>query len=161
MSANMSYAHRYREIAIKTANPLQLVIMLYDAAICSLQEARSHIEHKNIAGRSKSINQCIAIVSELQACLDLKAGGDIASSLDRLYDYMKRRIFRANVEQSTQPLSEIETLLESLRDAWRELIAQNPGAVAQASGQVMPNPGIIGSAPSSPSAGTKSLNISI
>ncbi len=92
MSGYQSLAHRYQEMAIKTANPLQLIVMLYDAAICSLQEAREQIERKDIAGRSRSINKCIAIISELQSCLNLKAGGEIASSLDRLYDYMKRRI---------------------------------------------------------------------
>jgi flagellar secretion chaperone FliS len=123
MPDNGSLAHRYREVAVKTANPLQLVIMLYDAAICSLKEAREQIDRKNIEGRSRSINKCISIISELQSCLNLKAGGEIAGSLDRLYDYMKRRLFSANIEQSIQPLAEIEVLLENLRSAWIELAA--------------------------------------
>jgi flagellar secretion chaperone FliS len=127
MSENGSLAYRYREVAVKTANPLQLVVMLYDAAICALKEARDHINHKNIAGRSRSLNKCISIISELQVCLDLKAGGEIAGSLDRLYDYIKRRIFCANVDQSLQPLVEVEVLLENLRSAWIELASKNPG----------------------------------
>ena len=125
MSGYQSSAHRYREVAVKTANPLQLIVMLYDAAICSLQEAQAHIERKDIAGRSRSLNKCIAILAELQSCLNLRAGGEIASSLDRLYDYMKRRIFRANVEQSVKPLAEVEILLENLRGAWGELVGQS------------------------------------
>ena len=119
-------AQRYREVAIKTANPLQLVVMLYDAAILSLQDARSHIHKKNIAGRSQSINHSISIISELQACLNRKEGGEIAHSLDRLYDYMKRRIFKANVDQSLAPLEEIEGLLENLRSAWTQLVEKTP-----------------------------------
>jgi flagellar secretion chaperone FliS len=127
MLENSSPANRYREVAIKTANPLQLVLMLYDAAICSLQEAREHISRRDIEGRSRSLNKCIAIISELHSCLNIKEGGEIALSLDRLYDYMKRMIFRANVEQSAQPLAEIESLLENLRSAWSELIVQMGG----------------------------------
>jgi len=127
MSGTQSPANRYQEIAIKTANPLQLVVLLYDAAICSAREARECVGQGNIAGRSKSINRCIAIISELQACLNLKAGGDIAASLNRLYDYMKRRLFSANVEQSIQPLAEVELLLDNIRTAWNELAAPNRG----------------------------------
>jgi flagellar secretion chaperone FliS len=132
MSGYQSLAHRYREVAVTTATPMQLIVMLYDAAICSLQEARGHIERKDIASRSRALNKSISIISELQSCLNLRAGGEIASSLNRLYDYMKGRIFRANVEQSVQPLAEIEILLENLRSAWRELVGQSSAASAPA-----------------------------
>ncbi len=124
MTGNQSLAHRYREVAIKTASPLQLIVMLYDAAICSIQEAREQMSRRNIGARSRSVNKSIAIISELQSSLNLKAGGEIAASLNRLYDYMIRTIFRANMDQSTKPLIEIETLLENLRSAWVELAKQ-------------------------------------
>jgi flagellar secretion chaperone FliS len=144
MSGYQSFAHRYREMAINTANPLQLIVMLYDAAICSIQEAKAHIERKDIAGRARSLNKSISIISELQSCLNLRAGGEIASSLDRLYDYMKRRIFKANVDQSVQPLAEVETLLENLRSAWGELVEQSSGPQPIAVEQPSPNREIAG-----------------
>ena len=127
MVANQQ-AHRYREVAVKTANPLQLVVILYDAAIHALQQAQEHIERRDIAGRARSLNRSLAIISELQACLNFKEGGEIADSLDRLYNYVKQRIFRANVEQRAEPLSEVVTLLENLRSAWNELVAQSARA---------------------------------
>ena len=160
MSGNQSPAHRYREVAVKTANPLQLIVMLYDAAICSIQEAREQMDRKDIAGRSRSINRCISIISELQSCLNLKAGGEIANSLDRLYDYMKRRIFKANVEQSIQPLAETETLLENLRSAWGELVAQTQGTADQPAGREV-NDGGIPRDTTPATMSSKSLNISI
>jgi flagellar secretion chaperone FliS len=160
MLENRSLANHYREVAVTTANPIQLIIMLYDAAICSLKEARDHIAHKNIAGRSHSINKCLSIISELQSCLNLKAGGEIAGSLDRLYNYMKKRIFCANVEQSIQPLAEIEALLENLRSAWVELATQTQGTVHQPSAPQYKNQGIASAAPPV-STQLKSLNISI
>jgi flagellar secretion chaperone FliS len=160
MLEDRSLAHRYREVAVKTANPIQLVIMLYDAAICSLKEAREHIDHRNIAGRSRAINKCISIISELQSCLDMKAGGEIASSLNRLYDYMKKRIFRANVEQSVQPLAEIGVLLENLRSAWVELTTQTQGNMDQPAALQLKNQKMAPVAPPE-SMPLKSLNISI
>jgi flagellar protein FliS len=138
MASNQYYAHRYREIAINTANPLQLVVMLYDAAICSIQEARAHMEKNNIAERSKSLNKCISIITELQACLDHNAGGEIASSLDSLYNFMKRNILKASFEQSTQPLVETEALLVNLLSAWRQLVAQPSAPAAYPSSKHIP-----------------------
>jgi flagellar secretion chaperone FliS len=160
MLENRSLAHHYREVAVKTANPIQLVIMLYDAAICSLKEAREHMDRRNIAGRSRSINKSISIISELQSCLDLKAGGEIAASLNRLYDYMKKRIFCANVEQSMQPLAEIEVLLENLRSAWIELTAQTHSNINHTAASQLKNQGMAPVAPPE-SMQLKSLNISI
>ena len=160
MVGNASLAYRYKEVAVNTANPLQLIVMLYDAAILSLQKARNHMERKDIEGRSKALNHCISIISELQSCLNLKEGGEIASSLDRLYDYMKRRIIKANVDQSVQPLKEIEGLLENLCSAWRELVKKSPD-----SGKADAKPRILDSkmvGSGKPVAGQlKTLNISI
>jgi flagellar secretion chaperone FliS len=160
MSGYPSPAHRYREVAVKTANPLQLVVMMYDAAICSLQEAKEQVGRKDIAGRSRSINKCISIISELQSCLNIQQGGEIAASLDRLYDYMKRRMFTANVEQSIEPLEEIEALLENLRSAWSELVVQSQASSAQQGAPAMPKSEILGSG-SAVAMQIKSLNISI
>ncbi len=118
-------AYRYRDVAVKTANPIQLIVMLYDGAIHSLQQAQEHLKNRNIGGRARSINRAVSIISELQACLNFKEGGDIAHSLNRLYDYMRQQMFTANVEQRMEPLAEVVRLLESLRSAWRELAIQS------------------------------------
>jgi flagellar secretion chaperone FliS len=160
MSENQTLAYRYREVAVNTAKPLQLVVMLYDAAICSLKEARKHLESKDVENRSRAINRCISVLSELQSCLNLKAGGEIAQSLNQLYDYMKRRIFSANAEQIIHPLNEVEALLDNLRSAWSELVNQGQRSDDKDVASELQNLKMPGAAP----AGTiqlKTLNISI
>jgi flagellar protein FliS len=125
MTAKESAAHQYKEVDVNTANPIQLVVMLYNEAILSLQLARKHMEQKDIEGRSKALNHCLAVITELQSSLNLKEGGEIAGSLDRLYDYMKRTIFKAHVDQSSAPLKEIEKLLENLGAAWKEVAGKS------------------------------------
>jgi flagellar protein FliS len=124
MVASHAYANKYKEVAIKTATPLQLVVILYDGAIQALQEAQEHIRKQDIPGRARCINRSVAIISELQASLNFSVGGDIAGSLDRLYNYMKQRIFKANVDQSVEPLSEVVVLLGNLRSAWNAVASQ-------------------------------------
>jgi flagellar secretion chaperone FliS len=124
MVGSQPLASRYREVAVKTANPLQLVVMLYDGAIQSLKEAQEHLVTKDIAARGRCINRSVAIVSELQACLNFSDGGGIAHSLDRLYNYMKHQMFKGNLEMNREPLAEVVTLLENLRSAWSDIALQ-------------------------------------
>jgi flagellar protein FliS len=128
MTYNLPLANRYRETAIKTANPLQLVVILYDGAIQALQEAREHIQRRDIGKRARCLNRSVAIISELQACLNFDANGNIAQSLDRLYDFMKQGIMKASLEQRIEPLDQVIGLLENLRSAWGELATQSINA---------------------------------
>ena len=121
MKENQYFANRYKEVDTNTATPLHLVVMLYDAAICSLEEARGHMARKDISGRSRTINKCTSILSELQASLNIREGGDIASSLNRLYEYMKMTLLQAGVDQNPDMVVEVLGLLESLRSAWRQI----------------------------------------
>lgn len=125
MNGNHYFAGRYQEVDVNTATPVHLVVMLYDAAISSLEEARGHMERNDIAGRSRAINKCGNIISELQASLDMRRGGNIASSLNRLYDYIKMTLFRASAEQNPDLIVEVSGLLENLRSAWRQIDSQN------------------------------------
>jgi len=71
MNGNQYFANRYHEVGVNTATPMHLVVMLYDAAIRSLEEARGCMERKDISGRSKAINKCNSIVSELHSSLNI------------------------------------------------------------------------------------------
>jgi len=47
------HASQYREIEIKTATPTELVVLLYDAAIAGLREARQHLKTGDITSRAR------------------------------------------------------------------------------------------------------------
>jgi flagellar protein FliS len=115
------HAHRYQEVEIKTATPTELVVLLYDTAIASLQKAQEHLAAGEIELRVRCLNRATAILTELQANLNFEAGGQISFSLERLYIYMKDRVFQANLQQEAAPLKECVRLLLSLREAWAEV----------------------------------------
>ena len=124
-------AHRYQEVEVKTATPLELVVLLYDAAIASLQKAQEHIASRDIAGRAKCLNKVSSILTELQANLSFEGDGTVAVSLDRLYQYMKGRICEATLQQDAAPLREIAGLLSSLRSAWSQLAQSETGIMRE------------------------------
>jgi|YNPMSStandDraft_1061717.scaffolds.fasta_scaffold06731_4 flagellar protein FliS len=110
------------ETAVQTAEPHQLILMLFDGALLAIAQAEVAIEQRNIPQRSAAINKAIAIVIEgLKGSLDVKAGGELGERLAALYDYIAERLMHANALNSAAPLAEAATLLRTIRDAWAEM----------------------------------------
>jgi flagellar secretion chaperone FliS len=133
-------AHRYQEIEIKTATPVELVVLLYDAAIASLQKAQEHLASRDIEKRTRCLNKAISILTELQANLNFEKGREISLSLDRLYQYMKGRILQANLQQNAAPMKEVVKLLSDLRAAWAEIAQKEAQPRLQPAAETRPTP---------------------
>jgi flagellar protein FliS len=108
----------YLESRILSADPVELVKILYQAAIGSVREARRHLENRDIAGRSRAITKAARILTELTVSLDRERGGDVSAGLGRLYDYMTRQLIEANMRQSDGPMEEVLGLLLTLAEGW-------------------------------------------
>ena len=121
MGENQHFAGSYTEEYVNNATPVQLIVILYDTAIRSCEDARGCMERNDVSGLNQAIDKCNSVISELQASLNLKDGGEIASSLNNLYDYMKANMLRAGAEQNFDLIAEVYRLLENLRSAWRRI----------------------------------------
>ena len=82
------------------------------------------MERKETAHKGAHISWAISIIDGLRSSLDTNAGGEIAQNLDDLYDYMIRRLMRANMEDNPDLLDEVLSLLRSIKDAWDTLPKQ-------------------------------------
>lgn len=115
--------------AVTTANPVQLIVLLYDGAMSALATAKGEIERSNIPEKSRLIVKAIAIIEGLRSAIDFQQGGDIAANLEDLYQYMSIQLTTANLNNDTVPIDEVYRLLSELRDAWQELASKNVGVV--------------------------------
>ena len=115
----------YLEERVLSANPLELVRVLYQAAMRAVRKARGHLAAGEIAERARAISQAYRVLSELNRSLDHERGGEISQRLARMYAYMMRRLLEANSKQSDEPLAEILGLLSTLAEAWDELQLQS------------------------------------
>ena len=113
-------ADPYLEQRILSADPIELVQILYEHAIKSVREARRALAGGDITGRARAISRVIGILGELQGSLD-KDAGRISQNLAALYRYMLRRLTTASVRQDDGPLAEVESLLETLGSAWQSV----------------------------------------
>ena len=128
----------YKETRIKTASQGQLIIMLYNEAVRQLDLAldliRSNDSGKKdpskIEGISKAIVKTQEIVSELMVSLDFEQGGDIAKNLFSLYTWFNRELMGANIDQDARRLVAVRDHIDTLRNAWHEIVATNAAETA-------------------------------
>ena len=120
-------ARQYRELAVKSATPVGLIIFLYDFAIEALVRAAREIESGNIEGRTAELNYCLSVISELQRSLNFEAGGEVARRLTDLYDVARAKILEANIKSSREIIERLAEVLSSIREAWQVVEQKTAG----------------------------------
>ena len=117
----MKGVETYRETAVTTQNKGRLVVMLYEGAVKFLKMAIKEIEAKNPEAKGKYISKTIDILFELNAVLDMEAGGEVAMNLRKLYLFMSQHLTEANTEQDIGKIEEVIKLLEELNQSWKAI----------------------------------------
>ena len=111
----------YQEAAIGTQSKGRLIILLYDGAIKFTKLAIKELEAANYEAKGQYIGKAQDIINELNAVLDMKAGGEIATNLRKLYCFMDTRLSEANTKCDAQMIREVLTLLEELNRGWQAI----------------------------------------
>src|ERR1700690_3154084 len=98
----------YRKVATQTATPGQLVLMLYDGALGFLEKSLTGFDHEDPLLFNQTVNNNIlraqAIIHEMNASLNMEAGGEVSSNFRRLYNYLYRRLTVANRTKQKEPI---------------------------------------------------------
>lgn len=121
MAANNPYKS-YLKQEIEGATKGKLVLLLYDGAIKFLRVAKRAIEKKDIQESHNNIIKAENILFELMSTLDMDAGGDIATNLLRLYDFMIWQLIDANKTKDAEKVESVIKLMSDLRDAWKTIV---------------------------------------
>ncbi len=132
-----TYAAQYRNTGLSStvmdADPHRLVSLLFAGACERIRLAEMCVARGEPARKGKAIGEACAILGHLNGSLDHEAGGEIASSLSALYDYIQARLTEANLNNDESALREALTLLGEIESAWNAIpAAQRPAAVAGA-----------------------------
>lgn len=115
-------ANAYSQVSVQTsvneASPHRLIQMLINAAIDKIAVAKGLMLNNKIADKGKTISLAVAIIDSLRVSLDKSQGGDVASNLEMLYEYMNRRLTEANLRNDPDILDEVSGLLKPIKEAW-------------------------------------------
>lgn len=121
---NYSVATMYRHSQVNHADPVRLIVMLYDGALARIAQARQRFAARDRLHGGLAVTKAQAIIAELRRSLNREEGRDIAANLDRLYFYLHELLVKAALEERTEPLDEATRLLNELRGAWEEVAKQ-------------------------------------
>jgi flagellar protein FliS len=113
----------YLEERILSADPVELVHLLYQGAITAVGDGRRHLAEKQILARARCLSKACDILIELNTSLDFERGGELSVRLSQLYGYMHRRLLEGNTRQTDEPLAEVLSLLVTLSEGWASVKA--------------------------------------
>jgi flagellar protein FliS len=111
----------YKEHAVGTQSKGRLIVMLYDGAIKFLKLAIKEMEAGNYAEKGKYIVKALDIINELNAVLDMDAGGEVAENLRKLYLFMTKRLNEANINKDANMIREVIKMMEELNQSWKAI----------------------------------------
>ena len=109
----------YKSNSVNYASKEQLLLMLVDGAVKFTKIGRQAIIDKDIQKSHDSLKRVQDIFVELMSTLDQTAG-DWAQKLFRVYEYIKGKLFEANVKKDVTIIDEVLPLIENIRDTWNE-----------------------------------------
>ena len=122
----MSYAThtaQYQEVAVRSASPAQLVVMVYDHLLLNLRRTRLATEQGNLELRLASLDRARAAIGELLAGLDLERGGEIAAQLNGLYAFFLAELVDIGLRPTAARLDRLIEMVAELRESFATIAA--------------------------------------
>jgi flagellar protein FliS len=118
MAAMKQYQSVNTQAKAVDASPHRLIQMLMEGGLTRVAQARGAIERQQTAMKGELIGKAIGIIGGLRDGLDLQKGGELASNLDNLYQYMITRLLQANAQNDATALEEVAGLLREVKAGW-------------------------------------------
>jgi len=113
----------YQNNSVNTATPGELTLMLYNGALKFLKQTKASISEQKWEKAHEFNMRVQNIIQELIITLDRSY--PIAEQLLSLYQYMQSRLVEANIKKETAILEEVEGLLTTFRDTWKQAMVLN------------------------------------
>jgi flagellar protein FliS len=119
-------AKSYQSVAVATATPGQLVLMLFDGALRFMAAAENGFQCQDYATRNETIHNNILkaqnILRELQCSLNLSVAGEFPQRMHALYEFMIGHLQEANLKKESFKIATVADLLRQIRDAWAQML---------------------------------------
>ena len=117
--SHRAYADTQRETSVSSANPAELVAMVYQRLLDHLHTGK--LQMSEGADSSESFTKAIALITTgLESCLDKENGGEIAQNLAMIYNWAGKEIMRARLRRDPEMIQGVINAFVPLAEAWRE-----------------------------------------
>lgn len=116
---------KYRQSAVQTSSPSQLLLMLFDGAIRFAKTGIEGIDEHDYEKVSTFLGKTQSIVNELLATLDRSY--DVAKTLAPLYEYINYLFIQSNIKKSKAEAEEAIGYLVDLRQTFAQAAKMTAG----------------------------------
>ena len=110
--------NQYQQMAVQTASPEKLLLMLYDGVIRFSKGAIQELNNHNYENAHKYLLKVQDAINEL--IINLNMEFDISKQLLNLYEYFIRRLVEANTSKDPAKVEEVLGFMIELRDTWAQ-----------------------------------------
>ncbi|MBZ5503156.1 MAG: flagellar export chaperone FliS [Acidobacteriia bacterium] len=114
-------ARMYREVAVRGASPVGLIVILYQEIIRSIRRAQRAQAQNNIEQRALALSHAVEVIGYLQSILNMEAGGEVARNLSQFYNAMRAQTLEANLQGSDELMESLGREFANLAEAWLEV----------------------------------------
>lgn len=122
MNVRNAYQAGGLEAEILGSSPHRLIKLLFDGAFAYIAQAREHMAAGNVPAKAEAITRAVDVISRgLRSSLNIKEGGELAQSLDDLYEYIGLQLVKGHMQNKPELLDEATALLQQLADAWNQI----------------------------------------
>jgi flagellar secretion chaperone FliS len=120
MSPSVATPNAYRESAVLSAPPEQLVVMLFDGARRFLYQAGVAMGENKIELSNRKLRRAEDIIQHLRDTLDFDQG-EIPGNLESIYVFCLRQLRESRFDRNPAVLAEVSGLLGQLREAFASI----------------------------------------
>ncbi len=110
----------YRQTEALTADPVGLVVILYDLLLKDLREAVLALAASDVERRASAIRHSLLVLQQLQGTLDMEHGGPVATNLEQFYNFTRAKLLEGQIKASSEIFEQQITFVVSIREAWQQ-----------------------------------------
>ncbi len=114
----------YQRVNVATADPAKIIVLLYEGTIRNMNQAIDHFEGGRKDDASQRIKKTLDILHYLRSVLDFEKGGEIATHLSQLYDFVRNELAEANIHADVEKIRTSILVIQPLLEGWQGISQQ-------------------------------------
>jgi flagellar protein FliS len=114
---------KYKQQDVLMANPVELIIMLYDGCIKQLKLAKISIQDVKMENVNTSLQKAQDIIMELIMSLDLHY--EMANDLLKIYQFIIDEIVDINISKDETKIDPLVEILGDLKKSWQHVLKES------------------------------------
>ena len=110
----------YRENAVRSATPIELVVILFDTVLDDMRRAAAAAKAGDIEERAAAIRHAMLVLQQLQGTLDFEKGGPVARQFEQFYNLVRAKLLEAQLRNSPELMQQQIQFMSEVRGCWVE-----------------------------------------